>query len=167
MAQDRRESDRQGGTDVVTRPKPTEQVKRPRRYKVLLHNDDYTTMEFVVWVLQAVFHHDETTATQIMLHVHRTGIGRRRRLHARGRRDPGRAGRRARPRARVPASLQHGGGLSMRLSRALEASLSLAVREARRRRHEFLTLEHVLWALLHDDGVAEVIRACGGDVPQL
>jgi ATP-dependent Clp protease ATP-binding subunit ClpA len=55
----------------------------------------------------------------------------------------------------------------MRLSRALEASLSLAVREARKRRHELLTLEHVLWALLHDDAVAEVIRACGGNVPQL
>src|SRR4029077_78550 len=47
----------------------------PRRYKVLLHNDDYTTMEFVVWVLQSVFNHDETMATQIMLHVHRTGMG--------------------------------------------------------------------------------------------
>ncbi len=55
----------------------------------------------------------------------------------------------------------------MRLSRALEASLGLAVREARRRRHEFLTLEHVLWALLHDEAVAEVIRACGGNLPQL
>jgi ATP-dependent Clp protease ATP-binding subunit ClpA len=55
----------------------------------------------------------------------------------------------------------------MRLSRALEASLSLAVREARKRRHEFLTLEHVLWALLHDEAVAEVIRACGGSLPQL
>ncbi len=55
----------------------------------------------------------------------------------------------------------------MRLSRALEASLGLAVREARRRRHEFLTLEHVLWALLHDEAVAEVIRACGGNVPEL
>src|SRR5262245_10005908 len=55
----------------------------------------------------------------------------------------------------------------MRLSRALEASLSLAVREARKRRHEFLTLEHVLWALLHDEAVAEVIRACGGNVPQV
>jgi ATP-dependent Clp protease ATP-binding subunit ClpA len=55
----------------------------------------------------------------------------------------------------------------MRLSRALEASLGLAVREARKRRHEFLTLEHVLWALLHDEAVAEVIRACGGSLPQL
>jgi len=55
----------------------------------------------------------------------------------------------------------------MRLSRTLEASLGLAVREARRRRHEFLTLEHVLWALLHDEAVAEVIRACGGNLPQL
>jgi ATP-dependent Clp protease ATP-binding subunit ClpA len=55
----------------------------------------------------------------------------------------------------------------MRLSRALETSLGLAVREARRRRHEFLTLEHVLWALLQDEGVAEVLRACGGNVPGL
>jgi ATP-dependent Clp protease ATP-binding subunit ClpA len=55
----------------------------------------------------------------------------------------------------------------MRLSRALEMSLSLAVREARGRRHEYLSIEHVLWALLHDDAVAEVIRACGGDVERL
>ncbi len=55
----------------------------------------------------------------------------------------------------------------MRLSRALETTLALAVREARRRRHEFLCLEHVLWALLHDQAVAEVVRACGGNVAQL
>jgi ATP-dependent Clp protease ATP-binding subunit ClpA len=55
----------------------------------------------------------------------------------------------------------------MRLSRTLEASLTLAVREARRRRHEFLTLEHVLWALCKDSEVADVIRACGGDVLRL
>jgi len=47
----------------------------------------------------------------------------------------------------------------MRLSRTLEASLSLAVREARTRRHEYLCIEHVLYALLHDESVAEVIRA--------
>ena len=65
----------QGDVQVVERTQPKEKLARPRRWKVLLHNDDYTTMEFVVWVLQCVFHHDETTATQIMLHVHRTGIG--------------------------------------------------------------------------------------------
>jgi ATP-dependent Clp protease adaptor protein ClpS len=65
----------QGDVRVVERTQQEEKLARPRRWKVLLHNDDYTTMEFVVWVLQAVFHHDETTATQIMLHVHKTGTG--------------------------------------------------------------------------------------------
>src|SRR5689334_13127145 len=55
----------------------------------------------------------------------------------------------------------------MRLSRPLETSLTLAVREARRRRHEYLCLEHVLWAILRDDDVAEVVRACGGDPAKL
>jgi ATP-dependent Clp protease adaptor protein ClpS len=69
--------DEDGGVKVVekAKPKTVEQLKRPKRYKVLLHNDDYTTMEFVVWILQAVFHHDETTALEVMLHVHRNGIG--------------------------------------------------------------------------------------------
>jgi len=65
----------QGDVRVIERTQQEEKLARPRRWKVLLHNDDYTTMEFVVWVLQAVFHHDETSATQIMLHVHRTGLG--------------------------------------------------------------------------------------------
>src|SRR3989442_13050450 len=60
---------------VVTQSRPKQKTKPPALYKVLFHNDDYTTMEFVVWVLQAVFRHDETTATEIMLHVHRRGIG--------------------------------------------------------------------------------------------
>src|SRR5262249_59557459 len=55
----------------------------------------------------------------------------------------------------------------MHLSRPLEMSLALALREARARRHEFLTVEHVLYALLHDEAVAEVVRACGGDVELL
>jgi len=61
------------GTAVETRTKP--RLKRPRMYKVLLHNDDYTTMEFVVFVLQGIFHHSEAEAMQIMLHVHKHGIG--------------------------------------------------------------------------------------------
>src|ERR1700687_222461 len=55
----------------------------------------------------------------------------------------------------------------MRLSRELEISLSLAVNEARRRRHEYLCIEHLLYALLQDTDVAEVLRHCGGDVAAL
>lgn len=50
-------------------------VKRPNLYRVLLHNDDYTTMEFVVMVLVSVFHHPEHEAVNIMLNVHRKGVG--------------------------------------------------------------------------------------------
>lgn len=58
-------------TETETRQK----TKKPRMYKVLLHNDDYTTREFVVDVLRSVFHHSEAAAMRIMLHVHMTGIG--------------------------------------------------------------------------------------------
>lgn len=59
--------------DVATEPE--KKVKQPHLYKVLLHNDDYTTMEFVVEVLKTVFHHSESDAMNIMLHVHQRGIG--------------------------------------------------------------------------------------------
>ncbi len=52
-----------------------EEVKEPRKYKVLLHNDDYTTMEFVVHILKTVFHKKEPEAVEIMLNVHKKGIG--------------------------------------------------------------------------------------------
>ena len=50
-------------------------LEQPRRYKVLLHNDDYTTMEFVVHVLKTVFGKSESEASLVMLKVHQEGVG--------------------------------------------------------------------------------------------
>ena len=50
-------------------------LKRPPMYKVVLLNDDYTPMEFVVYVLERIFRKGRDEATQIMLHVHQKGIG--------------------------------------------------------------------------------------------
>lgn len=65
------DSQRQGGLATRTRRR----TARPRRYKVLLHNDDYTPMEFVVQVLEKVFGKSPAAATQIMLQIHRSGLG--------------------------------------------------------------------------------------------
>lgn len=50
-------------------------VKRPKKYKVILHNDDYTTMEFVILVLKVVFHKSLGEAEKIMMEVHNKGQG--------------------------------------------------------------------------------------------
>ena len=60
-------------TGVVVKPRP--KVKKPSMYKVLLLNDDYTPMEFVVHVLERFFSKSSEEATQIMLHVHQKGVG--------------------------------------------------------------------------------------------
>ena len=62
-----------GGTGVATKTKP--KTKKPSMYRVLLMNDDYTPMEFVIHVLERYFNKDSQEATQIMLHVHQKGIG--------------------------------------------------------------------------------------------
>ncbi len=61
------------GTAVIARPKT--QTKRPSMYRVLLLNDDYTPMEFVVEVLRVYFNKGPDDATRIMLHVHHHGVG--------------------------------------------------------------------------------------------
>ena len=72
---DRKRKNDQGGpgTAVITKTKP--QTKRPNLYRVLLLNDDYTPMEFVVHVLERFFNKDREAATRIMMHVHQHGIG--------------------------------------------------------------------------------------------
>ena len=65
----------EGDTGLATATKRKEQLKKPPLYKVLFHNDNYTTMEFVVWVLRSVFHKSESDSVTIMLQVHRNGLG--------------------------------------------------------------------------------------------
>ena len=64
-------NDDEGRTGIVTKTRP--KTKKPSLYKVLLLNDDYTPMEFVVGVLQEYFGHDLETATMIMLKIHHDG----------------------------------------------------------------------------------------------
>ena len=60
-------------TAIITKTKP--RTKRPNLYRVLLLNDDYTPMEFVVHVLERFFNKNREDATRIMLHVHQKGVG--------------------------------------------------------------------------------------------
>jgi ATP-dependent Clp protease adaptor protein ClpS len=75
MSNDENRAGGTGGpaTSVITKVKP--KTKRPNLYRVLILNDDYTPMEFVVHVLEKFFQKDVEAATKIMLHVHHHGIG--------------------------------------------------------------------------------------------
>jgi ATP-dependent Clp protease adaptor protein ClpS len=68
---DGREERKSTGILLKTRPK----TKKPSMYKVLILNDDYTPMEFVVHILERFFNKNKQEATDIMLHVHRRGVG--------------------------------------------------------------------------------------------
>ncbi len=74
MADERKGNDEgRTTTGVVVKPRP--KVKKPSMYKVLMLNDDYTPMEFVVHVLEKFFSKTTEEATRIMLHVHQKGVG--------------------------------------------------------------------------------------------
>ena len=72
------DNDKRGGTEgpntgVVVKARP--KTRKPAMYKVLMLNDDYTPMEFVVYVLERFFNKSREDATRIMLHVHQHGVG--------------------------------------------------------------------------------------------
>ncbi|GBQ24666.1 Clp protease adaptor protein ClpS [Acetobacter estunensis NRIC 0472] len=64
-----------GGDDVGVLVRTTTKTRKPSMYKVLMLNDDYTPMEFVVHVLERFFNKTREEATSIMLHVHKKGVG--------------------------------------------------------------------------------------------
>lgn len=70
-----RDDDRDGDTGVGVATKTRPKTKQPALYKVLLLNDDYTPMEFVVLTLQRFFRMTIEDATRVMLHVHQRGVG--------------------------------------------------------------------------------------------
>ena len=71
MSKETKQSEDQGLSVLEAKPK----IKQPRLYKVVLHNDDYTPMEFVVILLEQLFGMPREKATQVMLHVHTRGKG--------------------------------------------------------------------------------------------
>lgn len=73
MAKSPSRTDDDNDTRVLTRVVP--KVKKPSRYKVLLLNDDYTPMEFVVLILEKYFNKSREEANRVMLHVHQKGVG--------------------------------------------------------------------------------------------
>ena len=73
MSENGKRSEEGPGTGVIVKAKP--KTKKPSMYKVLMLNDDYTPMEFVVHILERFFNKNRQEATRIMLHVHRRGVG--------------------------------------------------------------------------------------------
>ena len=74
-AKENRGGDGKYDTGTIARAKPKTKTQRPSLYRVLLLNDDYTPMEFVILVLQDVFNKSREDATRIMMHVHTKGVG--------------------------------------------------------------------------------------------
>jgi ATP-dependent Clp protease adaptor protein ClpS len=67
------DADRQTGGETLEKTRP--KVKKPQLFKVILHNDDYTTMQFVIEVLEGIFNKTPAEAFRIMMHVHTRGHG--------------------------------------------------------------------------------------------
>ena len=158
-----RDDDADGG--VLLQKK--EKTKKPSLYRVLMLNDDYTPMEFVVLVLQRFFGHNYETAQQIMLHVHQRGVGicgvyTYEVAEAKASQVMNFARQNEHPR-----SCSWKRSNTAMLSPELEETLRRALSIAGERSHEFATLEHLLLALIDDEDALQVLQGCKVDIAQL
>src|SRR6202167_832292 len=158
------ERGRDGTGLVVEEAAP--KLKRPPLYQVVLINDDYTPMEFVVDILQRFFAMDRTKATRVMLEVHTKGKGvcgvftyeiaetkvAQVIAYARQHQHP------------LMATLEKGRNV---LSQELEFCLNDAFAAAREARHEFMTVEHLLLAIVDTPKVRAILKSCGADTTKL
>jgi ATP-dependent Clp protease adapter protein ClpS len=155
---------RPDGGGAVLAERKAARTKPPSLYQVVMLNDDYTPMEFVVMVLQEFFQRDTDTAMLIMLKIHHEGRGVCG-VYLQGRgRNQGRTGAHRRTARRASAAVHYGGRM---IAQELEVSLHMAFVEARQQRHEFITVEHLLMALLDNPSAAEVLRACAANIEDL
>lgn len=139
-------------------------LKPPSMYRVILLNDDFTPMDFVIFVLQEYFHKDTEAATRIMLKVHREGKG----VCGVFPKDIAstkveQVVRHARQEGH-PVAMHDGGSM---IAQELEVSLHMAFVEARQARYEFITVEHLLLALLDNPSASEVLKACNANLDEL
>jgi ATP-dependent Clp protease adaptor protein ClpS len=72
---DSKAPDLDGREGVLTESRAERKLERPKLWRVLLHNDDYTTQDFVVWILETIFNKPRGEAFTIMMSVHRSGLG--------------------------------------------------------------------------------------------
>ena len=172
----KRPDDKNGDLDTRTKPKgelgtlEKPKTERPPLYEVLLHNDDYTTQEFVVYVLMKFFQHDATAARKIMLHVHTKGIG------VAGVFPFEIAETKAHQVVAVRARARDAAAGSLRKSQEHEhaerRSWKPAIRQAlddatRRAATSSRGSSTCCWRCSADEKTAEVIKHCGGSVARL
>jgi hypothetical protein len=160
------------GTGVIVRTKP--KTKKPSMYKVLMLNDDYTPMEFVVHTLERFFAKSRQEATRIMLHVHPAGSRHLRGLYIRGRGDQGDAGDGFRPAEPTSAAVhvgkrlvthhEEGSGRALTQSREISAPRLGARQRAAARIRDART---PALALTEDQDAIAVLRACSVDLDRL
>ena len=143
-------------TDIVTQEKV--ELKKPKLYKVILLNDDYTPMEYVVKLIRIVFRKSESEAVNIMLMVHKKGSGICGIFTKEVAETKVETVLKMAKGDQHPFKMHYGGRLM--ISDELEKTLQRTQKYAKSFKHQYMTLEHLLLSMLEDEDVIKVMNAC-------